>query len=148
MSATRDEKRSTRAVTARGGSSFSLGVVARKLSGAFLAAGLLVWSPGIHAADLPGRGGPVNSCLIAERSPLLDLPTSEIFREVDFRYGRAVATSKERVVIASARPVFPWALEARVACATAIGYLKGAVVDDVSISKCDCFHDRMIGNFR
>jgi hypothetical protein len=98
-----------------------------------------------NAADLPRRGEPLSSCLISGRSPLLDLPVGEISREVDFRYGRAVATSNERAAIQSSRPAFTWAMEARLACGTAIGYLRGSVVDDDSISKCDCFHDRMVG---
>jgi hypothetical protein len=101
-----------------------------------------------HAADMPRRAEPLSSCLIAGRSPILDLPPGEIAREVEFRYGRAVATADERAAIQSSRPIFTWALETRVACGTAIGYLRGAVVDDVSISKCDCFHDRMIGYFQ
>jgi hypothetical protein len=119
--------------------------------GLCLGAGLLLAS-GAGAADLPGRGdllaSPSTSCLVSGRSPLLDLPPAEVARAVEFRYGRAVATSNEGSVIASARPVFPWAMEARMACGTAIGYLAGGVVDDVSVSKCDCFHDRMIGHFR
>ncbi len=98
-----------------------------------------------QAADVPRRAEPLSSCLIVGRSPILDLPASEISREVEFRYGRAVATANEPVAIQSSRPVFTWALETRVACGIAIGYLRGAVIDDVSISKCDCFHDRMIG---
>jgi hypothetical protein len=118
--------------------------------GMCLGAGLLFPS-GAGAADLPGRGEAAfapAACLIAGRSPLLDLPPADVAREVEFRYGRAVATSNESSVIASSRPVFPWAMEARMACGTAIGYLRGAVVDDVSVSRCDCFHDRMVGHFR
>ncbi len=111
---------------------------------AALAIGVLVGTPAI-AADLPRAGEPLTSCLIASGSPLLALPAADIAREVDFRFARAVATAETPQAIASSRPAFTWALETRQACGTAIGYLRGSVIDEVSIAKCDCFHDRMIG---
>ena len=39
-------------------------------------------------------------------------------------------------------PAFVWAMETRWACTAAIGYLDGGHLDEESVQKCDCFHQR------
>jgi len=47
-------------------------------------------------------------------------------------------------VQASRQQAFTWAMETRWACTAAIGYLNGGNIDEESIQKCDCFHQRYI----
>ena len=104
---------------------------------------------GAGAADLPGHGQARSACLVAaEHSTLATMPASALLPEIQLRFNRAVATANEPRAIDNNRPTFLWALEARQACAAAIGYLRGGAVERDYVAKCDCFHDRMIGHFR
>ena len=66
--------------------------------------------------------------------------------EVERRYEHSVEVANTETVIASVRPVFPWAVEAKAACGKAIGYFKGREINEVTISKCDCYYGRMIAH--
>jgi hypothetical protein len=100
---------------------------------------------GATAADiLSPMAPPGGYCAPGERSYLLDLPRADLRYEVERRYGHAVETAERQDVIHSSRPAHTWALETRQTCAKAIGYLKTSTVDEVEISKCACFYERML----
>ncbi len=88
-------------------------------------------------------------CPIQDPSHLLELNTDNLWREVEDRYDEALDISLSDKWIYSKSPVFTWATEAKIACARAIGYMKGGHVENEYVNKCDCFHKRMqtyIGN--
>lgn len=60
------------------------------------------------------------------------------------RMDQAISVAKDPDWIASSRPIFVWASETKVACGKAFGYLKNGYQDAETISKCDCFHSRMV----
>ena len=96
-----------------------------------------------RAADLPYES-PRAYCGAFGTSPLLELTSrAEISDEVDKRFERSVAVADSPEWIASRRPVFVWASEAKVACGKAIGYFKGGYLSEDYVNKCDCFYQRM-----
>lgn len=97
---------------------------------------------GVEAADLGPNGG---FCLRLTPSPVLetgDLHT--ISAQVDEWYTHSLDVSQNEPVIASARPAFLWASEAKVYCGMAKGFLSAGEIDAETVSKCDCFHGRMV----
>ena len=116
------------------------------LKSALLVAALFVSSNVAHTADLvvgPEVGLPY--CRMAGPSNLLMIEndarlTQEVVRLMD----ESVAVATSETWIYSTRPAFVWASEAKVACGKAYGYLKSSYRDEDTISKCECFHSRMI----
>lgn len=93
------------------------------------------------------RGHPY--CFLMRRSPILDLASvGDMRAAVEQRYEHALKVSVSERVIFSRRPVFPWAVEAKAACGRAIGFFRGREVNAVMISKCDCYHGRMLAHLR
>lgn len=88
-------------------------------------------------------------CFLMRRSPILELASvADMRAAVEERYEHALDVSLTERVIYSRRPVFPWAVEAKAACGRAIGYFKGREVNVEMISKCDCYHGRMLSHLR
>jgi outer membrane protein OmpA-like peptidoglycan-associated protein len=77
------------------------------------------------------------------RSPLLDLPQSQLRGELETRYQSALAATLAPDVKRSEDVRYIWASEAKVQCGIAIGYLKTRTVDADSINKCDAFTARL-----
>lgn len=107
--------------------------------------------PGL-AADL-GGGGKVTSsagtmCIVMPRSPLLDLSSDRLQSEVERRYQHAVDVAADESTMSSRSPRWVWSNEAKVACGKAIGYFAGRENNEEMISKCDCFHGRMLAFMR
>ena len=93
------------------------------------------------AADLGFRPA---QCAGEFRSPILALPSPQaIEAEVGRRYHEALIASEDPRVINSHNGVYVWALETKVSCAKAIGYLKYHEVNPYQIGQCDCFYGRM-----
>lgn len=120
-----------------------VGVVAASLPSALMADGLSRGS----IKDSGQYAGA--TCFLMRRSPILDLTsTSDMRTAVEQRYEHSVDVSLARSTIYSRRAVFPWALEAKAACGKAIGYFNGREVNEEMISKCDCYHGRMLAHLR
>jgi hypothetical protein len=107
------------------------------------------------AADLGGgasaaalaEGG--RMCVVMPRSRILDLSSaSDMEREVDRRYQHAVEVAADKSTIGSRSPRWIWSNEAKVACGKAVGYFAGREINEEMISKCDCFHGRMLAFMR
>ena len=98
------------------------------------------------AADLGGSGAYAgDTCFLMRRSPLLDLASADQMEgEVEKRYAHALEVSLADTTIANRSPRFAWSNEAKVACGKAIGYFRGREINEEMISKCDCFHGRML----
>ncbi len=77
------------------------------------------------------------------RSPLLDMPQSQLRGELETRYQTALAATLALDVKRSEDVRYVWASEAKVQCGIAIGYLKTRTVDADSINKCDAFTARL-----
>lgn len=97
------------------------------------------------AADLGGEYAAVPLCAAGANSSLLDTASdAELTRDVVRLMDEAVAVSNSPTWINSARPAYVWANETKVACGKAYGYLQYSVRDEDMLSKCGCFHDRMV----
>jgi hypothetical protein len=98
------------------------------------------------AADLGGSGAYAgDTCFQMRRSPILDLASADQMEvEVEKRYSHALEVSLADTTIANRSPRFAWSNEAKVACGKAIGYFRGREINEEMISKCDCFHGRML----
>lgn len=86
---------------------------------------------------------------IESAGQILSLATVDDMRyEVERRYEHALDVSLSRSANYSTTPVFTWAIEAKISCAKALGYLKRwkvwrPIVKDEMIQRCECFYDRM-----
>ena len=106
-------------------------------------------APGrVMAADLAGGGARADAgetCFLMRRSKILDLSTADqMATEVERRYTHALNVSLADTTIANRSPRFAWSNEAKVACGKAIGYFKGREINEDMVSKCDCYHGRML----
>jgi hypothetical protein len=103
-----------------------------------------------QAADLgDGASGGGGLCLVMPRSPILDLASAgDMEREVDKRYSQALEVSRAETTVASRSPRFVWSNEAKAACGKAIGYFAGREINEEMVSKCDCYHGRMVSFMR
>ncbi len=139
------------------------GIEMRLFATAALAGSLLCSffvTPGL-AADLGYEtdhyGG--SSCHLMRRSPLVDLgDAQDIYEAVEQRFQHALDVSLEPGTLASSSARYDWAIEAKIACGKATGYLGGAghrgyfhrnvlrrgEINEDMISKCDCYYGRMI----
>jgi OmpA-OmpF porin, OOP family len=57
--------------------------------------------------------------------------------EIQSRYDAGLAASMDQAVIAANDPRYTWALEAKVQCGIALGFLKSSTRDETSIRNCD-----------
>lgn len=102
----------------------------------------------VIAADLSGSGvraATGEACFLMRRSKILDLASADqMATEVEKRYSHALEVSLADRTIANRSPRFAWSNEAKVACGKAIGYFKGREINEDMVSKCDCYHGRML----
>lgn len=97
------------------------------------------------AADFGGSGRGGDTCFLMRRSPILDLSdTDKMLGEVERRYEHALDVSVSKAALANQSPRFLWAIEAKAACGKAIGYFHGREINEDMVSKCDCYHGRMM----
>lgn len=97
-----------------------------------------------QAAD-PLYSQPAGQCTQAFSGQLMSITdnatlTSEVTRRMD----HAVQVAEDPRWVNSSRPAFTWANETKAACGIAFGYLKTQHRDDEFVSKCECFHERMV----
>ena len=86
-------------------------------------------------------------CFLMRRSPILGMPTvDDMWAAVEERYHLAVDVSLRESTIFNRSPRFAWSSEAKLACGKALGYFKGREVNEEMISKCDCYHGRMLSH--
>ncbi len=112
------------------------------LAGIVLSTGLA--ASAAQAADFGGHSGG-DTCFLMRRSPILDLrEVDQMQTEVERRYEHALGVSESKAAIANQSPRFLWAIEAKAACGKAIGYFNGREINEDMISKCDCYHGRML----
>lgn len=99
-----------------------------------------------RAADVPRppEEREVRGCLMARRSPILDLPSAAEMRSaVDQRLSTAITVATAERTIVNTSPRFVWASEAKAYCGMAVGYFDGGEVNELAVTKCDCFYERM-----
>lgn len=92
------------------------------------------------AADLTGTYS--GSCVSAAQSNLINQSSDVIRQTVWSNLDNAKAAMNAPAVLASTRPAYTWAMEARWACEAAAGYLATGHFDTESIQECDCFYQR------
>jgi hypothetical protein len=94
------------------------------------------------AADLFVSGG---YCAYVQDSALMRIDSNaRLSDEVVRLMNESIAVSESLRWIYSRSQAFTWASEAKVACGKAYGYLRNDYRDAEYISKCDCFHSRML----
>ena len=100
------------------------------------------------AADLAGGGARASAgeaCFLMRRSKILDLSSADqMATEVERRFTHALEVSLADTTVANRSPRFAWSNEAKIACGKAIGYFKGREINEDMVSKCDCYHGRML----
>lgn len=84
------------------------------------------------------------SCISYTQSTLPSQPRETIKQTLWENFQNAEAGMNDPRVQASTRQAFVWAMETRWACTAAIGYLNGGTLDEESVQKCDCFHQRFV----
>lgn len=94
------------------------------------------------AAD-PVTGYRSSYCPWHQASDILTLQQSEIEDAVQTYFDQATAELASKSVVASYKPAFVWASEAKFSCNKALGYFKTGTLDEESVQKCDCFFRRM-----
>ncbi|ODT80479.1 MAG: hypothetical protein ABS76_16220 [Pelagibacterium sp. SCN 64-44] len=103
-------------------------------------AGIVVSAGGAGAADLNTyRSG---TCVSYTQSTLPAQPREVVRQTIWTNFENAEAGMNDPRVQSARQPAFIWAMETRWACSAAIGYLKGGHLDEESVQKCDCFHQR------
>jgi hypothetical protein len=85
----------------------------------------------------------VAQCVGGESSLLAVESKSELKDSIDELMEDSIAVASSPQWVGSARPVFLWASETKVACGKAHGYLRSGTRDAENIYKCECFHARM-----
>jgi hypothetical protein len=113
----------------------------RPVAAALLALGLVL---PVAAADLIGGYAVPGQCVFAEQSQLASLPDDEIELRVISYYDEADDALDSPAVLESRSPAFLWANETKFQCGKAIGYMKGGYLDEDSVQKCDCSHNRLV----
>lgn len=79
-----------------------------------------------------------------DAAQLLAMDVSSLRGEIDNRYEAALATSIDPAIVNANDSRYIWAVETKVQCGIAHGYLRKSIKDEVSISKCADFYQRMI----
>jgi hypothetical protein len=117
----------------------------RKSIKAVLAAALVVAAGAAYAADMLETQAPIGGQCVAGQPVVLTSSSDGALRvEVTRLMDEAVSVADSPQWVGSARPVFLWASEAKVACGKAYGYLRSGYQDAEYLYKCECFHSRMI----
>lgn len=112
---------------------------------AVFAAALLMTAGAAYAADMLETQAPTGGQCIAGQPAVLNSTSDGDLRvEVTRLMDEAVSVAESPQWVASPRPVFLWASEAKVACGKAYGYLRSGHQDAEYLYKCECFHSRMI----
>ena len=95
-----------------------------------------------HAADATQRGP---YCALAQDATrLISIEDNITLTDEVVRYmNEAVVVADDMSVQSSTSPAFTWASETKVVCGKAFGYLQNNYRDEQTITKCDCFHQRM-----
>lgn len=96
----------------------------------------------VGAADLTGYYG--GSCTSYRQSTLPSQSLDVVKQTVWANFESAKDGMNTPAVQAAREPAFIWAMEARWACSAAAGYLDGGYLDEESVQKCDCFHQRYL----
>lgn len=104
--------------------------------------GMMFGAGAATAADLAGYYG--GSCVSYRQSSLAAQPLDTIKQTVWANFESAKNGMNEERVHSTKSTAFIWAMEARWACSAAIGYLDGGHLDEESVQKCDCFHQRYL----
>lgn len=81
------------------------------------------WATAAHAQD-------------SDYAQLMSLDENSLEREIQMRYDAGLATSLDPAIIAANDSRYLWALETKVQCGIALGFLKSSTRDEVSIGKC------------
>lgn len=68
---------------------------------------------------------------------LMGLDLGSLEGEIQTRYDAGLATSLDPAIVAANNTRYLWALEAKVQCGIALGYLKSSTRDETSIRNCD-----------
>ena len=79
-----------------------------------------------------------------DAAQLLAMDVSSLRGEIDRRYDGALAGTLDPAIINANDSRYLWASEAKVQCGIAHGYLKRSIKDEVSITKCADFYQRML----
>lgn len=108
-----------------------------------MASGLVLGLGGAAlAADLEAPVA-VNQCIVSPMSTVMSLPRPQLHERLQQDYALAKAESTAPDTIASTSPRFTWALEAKLQCSIALGYMRTGAIDAESSRKCDCFTQHM-----
>lgn len=117
-------------------------MLAKSLLRSVVIAGGLVLVGSAGAADLNINRSA--SCVSYMQSTLPSQPREIIKQTLWDNFQSAEDGMNDPRVQASRQQAFTWAMEARWACTAAIGYLNGGNLDEETIQKCDCFHQRYV----
>ena len=83
---------------------------------------------------------------LAQDGALMSLGKTELRGEVESRYDAAVVATLDETVLRSTDSRYYWASETKVQCGIAMGFLKSGTKDADSVSKCEKFALRMVGD--
>ena len=81
----------------------------------------------------------------ASANDLMNLDGSSLRGEIQSRYDAALGATRDQSVVSADSSKFMWASQAKNQCGIALGFLKSATKDPVSIGKCADAYDRMMG---
>lgn len=76
---------------------------------------------------------------------LAALDRRQLYGEIETRFQQAVALSADPAVVAADSARYIWAVEAKIQCGIALGYLKSGHKDPISLGKCADFAAGMNG---
>lgn len=79
----------------------------------------------------------------ADFARLMAMDLRSLEGEIHTRYDAGLATSLDSAIQAANDPRYLWALEAKVQCGIALGFLKSSTRDETSIRNCDRAYRRM-----
>lgn len=96
----------------------------------------------LSAAIAGGVSLPANA-QSQDYSNLMALDDSALTGELTTRYDAGLAASLDEGYIAADDPRYLWALETKVQCAIALGFMESSTRDETSISNCSRAYDRM-----
>jgi hypothetical protein len=114
---------------------------------AMLGASSFGMSSSARAADLPGSY-PVETSgpFCAAYAHPFDRPevTPAMVQEaVQEHFSLSVEVSERQSTIFNTSPRYLWSRETKIYCGMAIGYFAGGELNDVAVTKCDCFYAQM-----